>query len=616
MITINALPNELLGEILGHAMHIPDELFTSNAARSPFGTYAHPHAARRYLLVNKRWRDAGLRPLYHDIVLRSRAQATALASTLRQDLNLALMVHKLRVEGGFGVSMAVIMAACTNITDLCLLVNIDSHDSSSGICLGLRYLSPTRLVLLDMQVSRPLSENGAGLLVALQRALPQWGDLTTVMCAVPYGMDGRMLAHLLQHAPNLRTVILTRGWRKGFMKPICELSTVHEVVFRSIVPCKPHWLDAEKAECTQSVRDKHRMDPPVNRPPSAHAIVNASTPEQDFKYLDRAPPGVTVQEFRRVVGYHWRTGDQLVAELRSDPRVVDYVQEIVLHPLWNWGGTQVHDLRPLLEVVHNLKSIRRGSRVQSPAYVPWDAYELLIEQNGCTLETLEGICLESAPSDHLVPIPSLWDLSCLRHLSWDCTTVFNDLQQLPEDALAMLESITIAACHPTFARILSKTCLSSLKKIYLHAPAPGNRHICYESHGILLHSHGWKLDEVELDGFFDLNILRASPNVQCLTLHGEELILRGEPKAHGTLAKIFLPDMDCSQCIEFIPRLHLDSYPALREIHWRGDWPWTEHAIASNGLIPVVDHILSPRGVKFYDKEGVAWVPRLRVDDA
>ncbi|KAL1726895.1 hypothetical protein EV714DRAFT_276091 [Schizophyllum commune] len=252
MTTIHTLPNELLGEILGHAMHIPDELFTSNAARSPFGSYAHPYAARRYLLVNKRWRDAGLRPLYRDVVLRSRAQATALARTLRQVPDLALMVHKLRVEGGLGVSMVVILAACTNITDLCLLVDIELDDSSSGICLGLRYLNPTRLVLLDMQVSRPLSGNGAGLLIALQRVLPQWGDLTTVMCAVPYGMTGRALACLLQRAPNLRTVVLTLGWRKGFLKPICELSTVHEVVFRSTSRSKPVWLDAEKAGCTQS----------------------------------------------------------------------------------------------------------------------------------------------------------------------------------------------------------------------------------------------------------------------------------------------------------------------------------------------------------------------------
>ncbi|KAL1720838.1 hypothetical protein EV715DRAFT_288765 [Schizophyllum commune] len=250
--TINTLPNELLGEILGHATHIPDELFTSNAARSPFGSYAHPCAARRYLLVNKRWRDAGLRPLYRDVVLRSRAQATTLARTLRQNSHLALMVHKLRVEGGLGVSMVVILAACTNITDLCLLVNINSNDGSRGICQGLRSLNPTRLVLLDMQVSRPLSGNGVGLLIALQRALPQWGDLTTVMCAVPYGMTGRALASFLQRAPNLRTVVLTLGWRKGFLKPICELSTVHAVVFRSTSHSKPVWLDAEKAECTQS----------------------------------------------------------------------------------------------------------------------------------------------------------------------------------------------------------------------------------------------------------------------------------------------------------------------------------------------------------------------------
>ena len=180
--TINTLPNELLGEILGHALHIHDELFTSNAARSPFGSYAHPYAARRYLLVNKRWRDAGLRPLYRDVVLSSRAQATALARTLRQNPHLALMVYKLRVEGGLGVSMVVILAACTNITDLCLLVDIELDDSSSGICLGLRYLNPTRLVLLDMQVSRPLSGNGAGLLIALQRVLPQWGDLVRPFC--------------------------------------------------------------------------------------------------------------------------------------------------------------------------------------------------------------------------------------------------------------------------------------------------------------------------------------------------------------------------------------------------------------------------------------------------
>ena len=97
------------------------------------------------------------------------------------------------------------------------------------------------------------------------------------MCAVPYGMTGRVLARFLQQAPNLRTVILTHGWRKGFMKPICELSTVHEVVFRSTSYSKPVWLDAEKAGCTQSVRDKHRMDhPPTDRTLSLVDILRAA----------------------------------------------------------------------------------------------------------------------------------------------------------------------------------------------------------------------------------------------------------------------------------------------------------------------------------------------------
>ncbi|KAG6910391.1 hypothetical protein DXG01_011106 [Tephrocybe rancida] len=173
------LPDEIIREILFPALRVPDEVFRSMEAISPFSSYSESTSA--YLLVCKSWLRVATPLLYNVVVLRSKAQAQALESALRGNALLGTFIQKLRVEGGLGPSMHGVFRLAPNIAEICLPLHIWSSDNVNGLCRGLPLANPRRLIIFKDQVERPSNNAVTQKLVnVLCECLRKWDNLSSV----------------------------------------------------------------------------------------------------------------------------------------------------------------------------------------------------------------------------------------------------------------------------------------------------------------------------------------------------------------------------------------------------------------------------------------------------
>ena len=177
---IHLLPEEVLKEILNAFLHIPDSTFADPDAR--FGRNAL--STSRILLVCRRWLRIATPLLYRIVILRSVAQAQALAAVLECHPYLGKYVRKLRVEGGYGSSMRTILQRSPGISDLYISVSFRSSDRTSGLCQGLSSIHPSRVVIFDAQDNKESSNHDA-VVNALCGVLPTWKRMVSliVYCA-------------------------------------------------------------------------------------------------------------------------------------------------------------------------------------------------------------------------------------------------------------------------------------------------------------------------------------------------------------------------------------------------------------------------------------------------
>ncbi|KAJ6577829.1 hypothetical protein B0H19DRAFT_932780 [Mycena capillaripes] len=170
-----SLPDEVISEILSPALDVPDEFFSNTDSKaSPFATYTESSSA--ILLVCKAWLRVATPLLYRVVVLRSKAQAKALSQGLSKNVDLGRWIKKLRVEGAYGVPMRAILRSSPNITDLFLSLEIYAGDNTSGLCEGLPWINPNRVILKDSykSLSNKMAEN---LLAALMECFSKWDRL-------------------------------------------------------------------------------------------------------------------------------------------------------------------------------------------------------------------------------------------------------------------------------------------------------------------------------------------------------------------------------------------------------------------------------------------------------
>ena len=142
---------------------------------SPFADYSESTSA--YLLVCKSWLRMATPLLYSVVLLRSRAQAKALERALAGNKRLGQFIKKLRVEGGYGQPMHTILKCASNVSDICLTLQIFSPDNTEGLCQGLHSINPTCLILRDVCYKFLKNEMAANLVDAVAAAIPKWDRL-------------------------------------------------------------------------------------------------------------------------------------------------------------------------------------------------------------------------------------------------------------------------------------------------------------------------------------------------------------------------------------------------------------------------------------------------------
>lgn len=163
---------------------VSDDAFSDTSLNSPFaGRYCESSSA--FLLVCKAWLRVATPLLYHVVVLRSKAQAAALEKSLRGNSVLGQFIKKLRIEGGYGISMLKIINAAPNTKEIFISINIWSADNVSGLVKGLPTMDPTRVVLFDSHHNNR-NKNSQSLLETLTRCIQtEWKNLVLVFPIIP-----------------------------------------------------------------------------------------------------------------------------------------------------------------------------------------------------------------------------------------------------------------------------------------------------------------------------------------------------------------------------------------------------------------------------------------------
>ncbi|KAH7106606.1 hypothetical protein BKA62DRAFT_826107 [Auriculariales sp. MPI-PUGE-AT-0066] len=169
------LADELLKEILSPPLLVPDDMFAHRGAVSPFSRVER--SAADVLLVCKRWMRVGTPALYHTVVLRSMAQAKALASALRRCPDFGTYIRRLRVEGSYGEYIWQAVKTAPHITELCLSLTVYSDANVGGMVKSLDNLNPVHVTLTLSPEKRLHNKNQDSLVSALCRNIRGWPRL-------------------------------------------------------------------------------------------------------------------------------------------------------------------------------------------------------------------------------------------------------------------------------------------------------------------------------------------------------------------------------------------------------------------------------------------------------
>ncbi|KAF7348386.1 F-box domain-containing protein [Mycena sanguinolenta] len=205
------LPDEIISEILSPALKVSDDVFSDTSFDSPFaGRFCESSSA--FLLVCKAWLRVATPLLYRVVVLRSKAQATALELALRQKTELGQFILKLRVEGGYGASMLNIIKTAPNVKDMVVSINIWSTDNVSGLVRGLPTMNLTRVIMFDTRSYISRNKNSQAVLDTLKQCIEQhWKQLAVFELPQGSYYSGRALiaiASALSVAPALKVVVI------------------------------------------------------------------------------------------------------------------------------------------------------------------------------------------------------------------------------------------------------------------------------------------------------------------------------------------------------------------------------------------------------------------------
>ncbi|KAJ7213529.1 hypothetical protein GGX14DRAFT_696834 [Mycena pura] len=668
-----SLPDEIISEILSPALKVADDAFADIWEVSPFADYSESTSA--YLLVCKSWLRVATPLLYNVVVLRSKAQAKALERALAGNKRLGQFIKKLRVEGGYGQPMHTILKCASNVSDICLTLQIFSPDSTEGLCKGLHSINPTYLILRDVPYKLLKNKMATKLVGAVAAAIPKWDRLCVLYW--PYNMTGCRLeiTQSVVQAKRLHTIVISSAATAG-------------IVWNTFKECPLQLIRAEhpvQRDLEQRVLEKHPemaallkygYDAPqdssyVELPHIAPALnpffipmSAASTDMQDTVWSRVLYFAMSVPELRADVARHdipLRFPLLLVSKTFHRLGLPHYYAHIVLKSVMSAEllestlsrqptlGPQIRTIcailgmdapylaDPMLAILSKTSGLviilaRRilidddddefddyySDNYHFHESISWTAFDNMTRTSGASLrECSVRIKMQKNASptvfSHLVE---------LRKMKWKCRTTFVCDATAPVKALPKLSDLLVWNSDESFLTALSLMMLPSMRRLVLR---------CDVKAEIFLLLHGSKLSELDIPiscvKEFSVNVLDLCPNVCTLSLSwsnnaflDEKTFLSRTPAALLTKMRMrMFSDYDfwekdaLTRCQHSIATLPQISLPNLREVRVSAFcWPTSERDIAKDRWVRTAESLLA-RGVNLTDVTGKKWRPRLKV---
>ncbi|GJE87429.1 hypothetical protein PsYK624_035120 [Phanerochaete sordida] len=204
------LPEELISEILRHALHAPPDVFLDPAHdRAWFArpdAPPSPLAGSALLRVSRRWRRIGTPLLFAALWLSRAAHTRTVLRVLRESPALGALVRDLRLDGGFVPELRDAVALMPGVRNVHLSWVAGKGHDTDGLWEVMPMLRPRRLWL----GTADFVEEGRQELVRLMNLLAtcfvdSWDTLEFVHLIHWYPML-RVIADALQHAPALKTM--------------------------------------------------------------------------------------------------------------------------------------------------------------------------------------------------------------------------------------------------------------------------------------------------------------------------------------------------------------------------------------------------------------------------
>ncbi|KAJ7139328.1 hypothetical protein C8R44DRAFT_764254 [Mycena epipterygia] len=546
-------PDEIISEILSGLLKHPDEVFSDYSEKPLLARYS----SSTYLLVCKAWLRVSTPLLYNVVILRTTAQAEALAAVLQSNKEFGLFIRKLRVEGGFGKAMHTILKYAPNISDLFLTLSIWGSDKVGGLCSGLPLINPRRVILVDhgareiMQRAFKPRKNKeiTQLLGTLVKLIPKWALVTFDFPYVATDMFGSHSTY------NERAEALASA--------LAESKTLH-TLFVCAGDSFPRYL--------HQMRDL----------PSLVAIQLT---------FGAWPQNASIREL-------WLKNVR--SGVDEDPKLKALVKYDAFDPYMLQLADQEHLQKIRMQLSALTQSsfapeITRASDIQT--------LEKLGETLGSTLQQLLVTFVErQGPVKFPTQSPTvLKPFSALTHLTWSSPQKCPFSKPAPDfSALPNLQKLMIRESSPSFLEVLSKLSLDALQEVFLDKPLDVAASVNF------LRRHGAKLLQLTAP----LEILAT---VKVFTALPEDFITCSPP--HTSLTKIHfdlrrLERQHKYAIKEVFARLDTTSFPVLKEIQVScAKWPVSEQEIRKSEWV-ALSKVLRPKGIKLTDENGVDWTPR------
>ncbi|KAF7353945.1 hypothetical protein MVEN_01080800 [Mycena venus] len=593
----SSLPEEIISEILSLVLDVPDAMFSDTSVTSPFVPGSSQVSASTILVVSKTWLRVATPLLYKTVVIRSKPQASALATAFKGQQNLGRYVKKLRLEGGFGKYMHPILKRSPNITDLFLSVQMWASDNVSGLVLdGLRNNCITRLFFA---VAECIEKKWANLTILEISRVPSYGlereQLRDAICASntleklslilqPHSSDYPYINEMAD-IPSLTTIEIhdkprRKGWRGDFdidderatprLRSLIRVTpepSVQESIPVIPPPVNPNSGFRPMSSAPQSVVDlvwNHVFSFAMFAVEEKAPGKSSSWPER--KNSDRLNILLVSTTFKRLAlpylyGYPIFLDDtksgllsdkklqQFSERLCQDPSLGSHVRDLEIHlpPVNRRRKPKPPPDLILISIFRRTPGLQRliGDGVVS---MSWSTFAVLAEAAGQALLEVRGFSIEADGQQKQLYLPTVFDdLQSLQSFTWRTGSVIvSDPVQGSgnQGALPSLRFLHVESSG--LLQALSGIALPSLRRVFLGAEVSDST--------AFFNIHGPKITRVEMHDDFvitpeGISVFELCPALEHLTLQWtcdkklkEEEIAPAPalafPQQHHSLAKL------------------------------------------------------------------------------